>query len=281
MNILNEMCPAQTLYILLAPMIGNPKLIINDDLENGRYPRSIRKERNKAFLDALPEWIPCDLAKWMCKYYIDQEKCTVKLGFGDINSSTLNIKTVSVHGIGYNLEKWFNIYLKTPLMIAPFYGTKDYKGSHYNFALNIDTSQSSHNTFYKNILFIERNVMQYAVDNCLDLFSRRIPFHELTGNSFQSQIKHTSDNQYPPYFRFKLNKDDERCLCFDNDRNRITLNDFVKNITRNTMIQAIIRVCYIWQSGYRYGVRYIPVQLRYVKSFEQRVDQEYLFEESD
>ena len=62
-------------------------IVYKESLEHGPLPKRDRKIRNEVFLAALPPFLPHDLARWMCKKYVDKEPCEIGITFSDLKKN--------------------------------------------------------------------------------------------------------------------------------------------------------------------------------------------------
>jgi hypothetical protein len=256
-------------------------VVYKELLEGGPYPKQYRIERNKKFLEALPQWIPNDLAKWMCKKYIDRELCEIKIQISEPSMNINGMQMANVNGIipypigGGHYQR---LTIQTPMMVAPFgISQQNFPNMEdkYDIALSIDRSIDSHDTFYRNIMYIERCAKKFIQKTPRYVGKTKIPDlmldQHLCSTIRESRNYDTGelDGRYPPIFKLELKPQDKTCRYFNEKKELILFDQFVECVGTHYKVQALFQVSKVWMRNAGFGLLYNPIQLRYKPTFEQ------------
>jgi len=257
----------------------NDVCIYTDPLEHTRYPKDYRLERKKVFFESIPKWIYKDIAKLIYSY-VDGETFSVDIHFSNVTYIHAVVFMNITHSIPNTTYMNKKLYLQTPEMVLAFdpLNMNTPGLDRYDISLQIDTGIESHQNFLDSILYIEQKAKQcltkklssmHAINMCSSI---KYPTDRITG-----QIS----NIYPPTFRFKHTfNNNEKCIYFY-DKSPITMNKFKSNMKRGNRVQAILQVSAVWISKNNSGLKFKPVQLKVKKSFENSVEDDYLFGDSE
>jgi hypothetical protein len=265
---------------------------LNDE---GLYPKLIRLDRNKKFFDALPKSISKDLARWICKNYIDCESCTYNIDFTNSKQNRYGMHTISIKcSLPNILPELQPLLIKTPLCVTPFGmcnrapATED---GRYTLNINIDTTNAWHKTFYDNILYIEETTRKMISKDSRKYFQRNVSsnaLYDIFCSSISQRVRANGTDAYPPMFKMILNEDDKQCTYYNTDKvdkNKrhipISFKEFVDGVQQMSEIQAIIHVSFVWLTASRFGITYKPIQIRYKTSMDQKLQHTYMFDDSD
>tara|TARA_B110001469_G_scaffold126455_1_gene144134 strand:- start:24 stop:860 length:837 start_codon:yes stop_codon:yes gene_type:complete len=194
-----------------------------------------------------------------------------ELSFSDVRSIGSNgAKMVFINLKGGSL------YLQTPELDVPFDCTFYPDGNDENGKINVNVSLKGFNEiskvkeFHDLLLNFDDLIKQKCVENSVSWHKKAKMSMETVDSLYTNMVKLSIDSEtgepdgkYPPQFRYKISKKNNKweCAFYDQNRQPLDVEDVERVLKKGTKTKALLKCTAVWFAGGKFGCSWRAEQL--------------------